>query len=75
MGSTPGYIKVVFIAKFTLCLSNLVIIAESLWASGGSTFIHKTQYTDRMHISYFKQRKITVQLISRSTSIKLEHKF
>ena len=65
----------VFIAKFTLCLSNLVIIAESLWASGGSTVIHKTQYTDGMYINYFKQRKITVQLISRSTSIKLEHKF
>ena len=75
IGSSPGYIKVVFIAKFTLCLSNLIIIAKSLWASGGSTVIHKAQYTDGMYIRYFEQRQITVQLSRRSTSIKLEHKF
>ena len=65
----------VFIAKFMLCLSNLVVIAKSLWASGGSTVVHKTQYTDGIYISYSKQRKITVQLIRKSTSIKLEHTF
>ena len=75
IGSSPGYIKVVFIAKFTLCLSNLIIIAKSVWAPGGSTVIHKTQYTDGMYIRYVEQRVITVQLIRRSTSIKLEHKF
>ena len=74
-GSSPGYINVVFIAKFMLCLSNLIIIARSLWASGGSTVIHQTQYTDVMYIRYFEQQEITLQMIRRSTSIKSEHKF
>ena len=49
------YIKVVIATKVTLCLLGFVISTESLWASGNSTVVYKTQHIDIMDIRYFKQ--------------------
>ena len=56
-GSSPGYIKMLIVTKFTLCLPYLTVSKKRHWTSGGSTVVHKTQHTDSINIRYLSYER------------------